>query len=110
MLSPSTSSEPSLARSICPRISDQVSLVLPLLLEILDILFSLPSVNKLETGHFYFKGLIMGLVEVLVNESQRNEILQLTGHKAVVVIECLDKVNHYYHICSRSRCQIFTAP
>ena len=57
--------------------------------------------SELETGHFYFRGPIMTLVETLADESQRNEILQLTGHMAVVVIECLDKVSD---IASRSRC------
>jgi len=41
----------------------------------------------------------MRLVEALVDEPQRNEILQLTGHTVVVVIECLDKVSD---IASRS--------
>lgn len=36
--------------------------------------------------------LTMRLAEALVDEIQRNEILQLKGDSAALVIECLDKV------------------
>ena len=63
------------------------------LLEILDIILSLPNAKQLEAGDINLEELAKGLIEALVNESQRNEILQLTGDTAVLVIECLDKVS-----------------
>lgn len=63
------------------------------MLEILDLLLSLPSVKQLEAGDFDLDGLIKVLTEALAEKSQRTEILQLTGDSAVLVIECLDKVS-----------------
>jgi len=50
-------------------------------------------VKRLEAGDFDLDELIGRLTEALADESQRNEILQLTGDTATLVIECLDKVN-----------------
>ena len=57
------------------------------------IVHSLPNVKQLEAGEFNPEELSRKLVEALADESQRNEILQLTGDIAVLVIECLDKVS-----------------
>ena len=61
--------------------------------EILDILLSLPSAEQLEAGDLDLDALTKILMEGLIDESQRNEILQLTGDSAVLMIECLDKVS-----------------
>jgi len=59
----------------------------------LAIALSLPSLKQLEAGDFDLEELSKKLAEALVNESQRNEIMQLTGDIAVLLIECLDKVS-----------------
>ena len=56
-------------------------------------MLSLPNAGQLEAGDFNLEELAKRLMEVLVDESQRNEILQLTGDSAVLVTECLDKVS-----------------
>ena len=61
--------------------------------EILDILLSLPSAEQLEAGDLDLDALTKILMEGLIDENQRNEILQLTGDSAVLMIECLDKVS-----------------
>ena len=48
--------------------------------------------SQLEAKDFDLNWPIKGLLEALVDEPQRNEILRLRGYAAVVVIECLDKV------------------
>ncbi|KAF9789247.1 kinase-like domain-containing protein [Thelephora terrestris] len=55
-------------------------------------LLSLPSVELLEAGDFDLEKLIEDLTGALDDDSQRNEILSLTGDVAVLVIECLDKI------------------
>ena len=67
------------------------------LLESLDTVLSLPSLNQLKAGDFNLDGLVRRLTEALVDESQRNEILKLTGDSAVLVIECLDRVSERSH-------------
>ena len=62
------------------------------MLETLDLMLSLPTAKKLEAGEFDLDELVKKLTEVFVDYSQREEILQLSGDTAVVVIECLDKV------------------
>ena len=57
----------------------------------LELVLSLPSVKKLEAGDFDLDELVRRLTEVVVDEPQRNEILQLTGDSAALVMECLDK-------------------
>ena len=49
--------------------------------------------KRLEAGDFNLDELIKRLTKALVNESQRNEILELTGDTAMLIIECLDKVS-----------------
>lgn len=61
-------------------------------MEISDTVLSLPSVEQLEAGHFDLEELVDKLTGLLADESQRNEILSLTGDVALLVIECLDKV------------------
>ncbi|KAF9647925.1 kinase-like protein [Thelephora ganbajun] len=56
------------------------------------IVLSLPNAKQLEAGDFDLDELSKKLTEALVDESQRNEILRLTGDIAVLVTECLDKV------------------
>jgi len=58
-----------------------------------DLLLSLPSMNQLEAGDFDSDELFKRLAEALVDRSQRDEILQLTGDVAVLVVECLDNVS-----------------
>ena len=58
-----------------------------------DVVLSLPNPKQLEAGEFDPDELVKTLTEVLAEDSQRNEILQLTGEVAVLVIECLDKVS-----------------
>ena len=58
-----------------------------------DLLLSLPNLKQLETGEFDLDELVKELTEGLADDSQRNEILQLTGDTAVLVIECIDKVS-----------------
>ena len=58
-----------------------------------DILSSLPNLEQLEAGEFDSDDLVKKLTEALVDDSQRNEILQLTGDNGKLVIECLDKVS-----------------
>ena len=58
-----------------------------------DILSSLPDLEQLEAGEFDLDELVKKLTEALADDSQRNEILQLTGDTGVLVIECLDKVS-----------------
>jgi hypothetical protein len=63
-------------------------------LEMLGIVFSLPNAKQVEDGDFNLDELVKRLTEALIDEFQRNEILQLTGGNAVLVIECLDKVRN----------------
>ena len=51
--------------------------------------------EQLEAGHFDMEELVDNFTGVLADESQQNEILSLTGDAAVLVIECLDKVNEF---------------
>jgi len=53
---------------------------------------SLPNAKQLEAGDFNLDELSTILTEALVDDSQRNEIMHLTGDIAVLVLECLDKV------------------
>lgn len=57
------------------------------------VVLSLPTVKQLEAGDFDLDELSKKLGDVLADESQRNEILQLTGDIAALTIECLDKVS-----------------
>ena len=59
----------------------------------LDLILSLPNAKQLEAGDFDLDDLVEVLTEALVDESQWNEILYLTGDSAVRVIECLDKAS-----------------
>ena len=63
------------------------------LLKTSDIIFSLPNAKQLEDGNFNLDELVKNLTEALINESRRNEILQLAGDNAALVIECLDKAS-----------------
>ena len=63
--------------------------------------------NILEAGDFDLDDLTERLTEALIDESQWNEILQLTGATATLVIECFDKVNDI-EIGLRSRYRILT--
>ena len=65
-----------------------------------DVVLSLPNPKQLEAGEFDLDELVKKLTEVLAEDSQRNEILQLTGEVAALVIECLDKVSEIGS-CSR---------
>ena len=58
-----------------------------------DVVLSLPNQRQLEAGEFNLDELVKELTELLAEDSQRNEILELTGDTAVLVIECLDKVS-----------------
>jgi len=58
-----------------------------------DVVLSLPNTKQLEAGEFNLDELVKKLAEALAEDSQRKEILQLTGDTAVLVIECLDKVS-----------------
>ena len=58
-----------------------------------DVVLSLPIPKQLETGEFNLDELVKELTELLAEDSRRNEILQLSGDTAVLVIECLDKVS-----------------
>ena len=58
-----------------------------------DVVLSLPNPKQLEAGEFDLDELVKKLMEALAEDSQRNEILRLTGDVAVSVIECLDKVS-----------------
>ena len=58
-----------------------------------DVVLSLPDPKQLEAGKFNLDELVEKLTELVAEDSQRNEILQLTGDTAVSVIECLDKVS-----------------
>lgn len=49
--------------------------------------------------------LVENLTEALLDESQRNEILSLTGGNAVLVIDCLDKVSQPSCVPG---CRVFT--
>ena len=64
-----------------------------ILWETLDIVLSLPNAKQLETGDFDLDELIKRLTDAFADESQRNEVLQLTRGSAVLIIECLDKVS-----------------
>lgn len=66
-----------------------------------DALLSLPSTKQLEAGDFNLDELVGILTKALVDESQRNDLLDLTGDNAALVVECLDKVSE---IRSRSWC------
>lgn len=57
------------------------------------VVLSLPTVKQLEAGDFDLDELSKKLGDALANESQRDEILQLTGNIAALIIECLDKVS-----------------
>ena len=59
----------------------------------LDLVLSLPNAEQLAAGEFDLNELVEKLTEVLVDDSQREDILQLPGDTAVLVIECLDKVS-----------------
>lgn len=59
----------------------------------LDLILSLPNAKQLAAGDFDLDELVEVLTEALVDESQWNEILCLTGDSAVLVIECLDKAS-----------------
>ena len=59
----------------------------------LDVLLSLPSAKQLEAGDFDSDKLLNTLKGILIDEDERNIILQLTGKSAVLVIECLDIVS-----------------
>ena len=59
----------------------------------LDVVLSLPNLKQLEAGEFNLDELAKTLTELLAEDSQRNEILQLTGDTAVLIIECLDNVS-----------------
>ena len=58
-----------------------------------DLVLSLPTEKQLEAGEFDLDELVKKFMEALADDSQRNEILELPGDTAVVVIECLDKVS-----------------
>lgn len=64
-----------------------------ILLETSGVLLSLPNAQQLEAGNFDLDELVKKLTEALIDESQRNEIQQLTGDSAALIIECLDKVS-----------------
>ena len=49
--------------------------------------------RQLEAGDFNSNELTKRLKEVLADESQKNEILKLTGESGVLMMECLDKVS-----------------
>lgn len=79
----------------------------------LDVVPFLPSTKQLETGDFDLGQITKGLTEALADESQRNEILQLTRDNAVPVIECLDRVSEIVYLpdaefSSRSRSSLPT--
>lgn len=57
------------------------------------MLLSLPNAEQIRGGFFDVDKLVKGLTEALLNESQCNEILSLTGDNAILVIDCLDKVS-----------------
>ena len=59
----------------------------------LDMLLSLPNAEQIMGGLFDLDELVERLTEVLLDKSQRNEILSLTGDNAILVIDCLDKVS-----------------
>ena len=58
-----------------------------------DVVLSLPNPKQLQDRRFSLDELIEKLMGLLTEGSQRNEILQLTGDTAVLVIECLDQVS-----------------
>ena len=58
-----------------------------------DVVLSPPIPKQLEAGEFNLDELVKELTELLAEDSRRNEILQLSGDTAVLVIECLDKVS-----------------
>lgn len=58
-----------------------------------DLLLFLPSMRELAAGDFDLDELTKILTGAIVDGSQRNEILQLRGNNAVLVIECLDEVS-----------------
>ena len=62
-------------------------------LGVLDIMHFLPNARQLEDGDFDLDELFRRLTKALVDESQWNEIQHLMGDNAVLVIECLDRVN-----------------
>ena len=66
-------------------------------------MFSLPSVEQLEAGDFDLDELSKRLTGAVLDDSQRDQILQLTGDSAVLLIECLDKVSG---TSSRSQSQV----
>ena len=59
--------------------------------------------EQLKAGDFDLYELTKRLTEALVDETQRNEILRLTGDSAALVIECLDKVSD---AGSHTRCPV----
>ena len=75
-------------------------------LETIDLLLSLPTVHQLEAKYFDLDKLVKRLTEALANDSRRNEIQQLIGDSAVLVMECLDKVSE---IGSRRRFRLLIA-
>ena len=62
-------------------------------LETFEVLLSLPNAEQLKDESFDLDQLVERLTGVLLDESQRNEILSLTGDNAILVIDCLDKVS-----------------
>ncbi|KAF9647776.1 kinase-like protein [Thelephora ganbajun] len=64
----------------------------PSTFKVSDTMSSLPSVERLKAGDFDLDELVKKLTEALADELQRNEILQLRGDNAVLVIECLDNI------------------
>lgn len=66
---------------------------LVILIQTLDIVLSLPSVDQLQDGDFNLDDLVNNLTEALDDGPYRKEILSFTGDTAALVIECLDKVS-----------------
>ena len=56
-------------------------------------MLSLPSAGQLASGDFSLDETVERLMEALIDESQWDEILLLTGDTAVRLMECLDKVS-----------------
>jgi len=59
----------------------------------LGIILFLPTAREFAAGDFNLDDVIERLATALLDESQWNEILGLTGDTAILVIECLDKVS-----------------
>ena len=63
------------------------------------ILKFLPGAKRLEAGDFDLDTLTEILREMLIDEPTRNEILQLVGDSAELLMECLDKVGEIGPYC-----------